>query len=122
MIPLKSAKPATKMVSGLRKSEQLGGELRFQANPQCPNIQAVDISGSLEFALNGREVIRAEVSAFNGRQIFNIRRWYRAQGGSIRPTPKGLDCAIRHLAAEAALLADTLARARSSGLTISVSK
>ena len=62
MIPLKSAKPATKMVSGLRKSEQLGGELRFQANPQCPNIQAVDISGSLEFALKGREVIRAEIT------------------------------------------------------------
>jgi Transcriptional Coactivator p15 (PC4) len=97
-------------------------KLRFQANPQCLSIQTVDISGPLEFALNGREVIRAEVSAFNGRQIFNVRRWYRAQGGSIRPTPKGLACAICHLAAEAALLADTLARARSSGLTISVSK
>ena len=122
MIPLKSAKPATKIVSGLRKSEQLGGELRFQANPQCSNIQAVDISGSLEFALNGREVTRAEVSAFNGRQIFNVRRWYRAQGGSIRPTLKGFACAIRHLEAAAALLADAPAPARSSGLTISVSK
>jgi hypothetical protein len=97
-------------------------ELRFQANPQCLSIQTVHICGPLEFALNGREVIRAEVTAFNGRQIFNVRRWYRAQGGSIRPTPKGLAYAIRHLAAEAALLADTLAQARSSGLTISVSK
>ena len=79
MIPLKSAKPATEMVSGLRKSEQLGGELGFQANPQCLSIQAVDVSGSLEFALNGREVIRAEISAFNSQQIFNVRRWYRAE-------------------------------------------
>jgi hypothetical protein len=122
VIPLKSAKPATEMVSGLRKSEQLGGELRFQANPQPPNIQAVGISGSLEFALNGREVIRAEISASNARQIFNVRRWYRAEEGSIRPTKKGLACAVRHLPAEAALLADALARARSSGLAISVSK
>jgi len=116
VIPLKSAKPATEMVSGLRKSEQLGGELRFQANPQCPNIQAAGISGSLEFALNGREVIRAEISTFNGRQIFNIRRWYRAEDGSIRPTKKGLACAIRHLPALVALLADALARARTAGL------
>jgi hypothetical protein len=116
VIPLKSAKPATEMVSGLRKSEQLGGELRFQANPQCPNIQAVEISGSLEFALNGRDVIRAEISAFSDRQTFKVRRWYRAHGGSIRPTPKGLACAIRHLPAEAALLADALERARTSGL------
>ena len=122
MIPLKSAKPATEMVSGLRKSEQLGGELRFQANAQCPSIQAVDISEPLEFVLNGREVIRAEISAFSSRQIFNVRRWYRAEDGSIRPTKKGLACAIRHLPAEAALLADTLAQARSSGLTVSVSK
>jgi hypothetical protein len=75
----KSAKPATEMVSGLRKPEQLGGELRFQANPQCPNIQAGEISGSLEFALHGLEVIRAEISAFNSQQIFNVWRWYRAE-------------------------------------------
>jgi Transcriptional Coactivator p15 (PC4) len=112
----KSAKPATEMVSGLRKSEQLGGELRFQANPQRLSIQAVDISAPLEFALNGREVIRAEISAFNGWQIFNVRRWYRAEDGSIWPTKKGLACAIRHLPALAALLADTLERARTSGL------
>ena len=116
MTTQKSAKPATEMVSGLRKSEQLGGEPRFQANPQFLSIQAVDISGPLEFALNGREVIRAEISAFNGRQNFNVRRWYRAEDGSIRPTKKGLACAIRRLPALAALLADALARARTSGL------
>src|SRR5262249_10833194 len=104
------------MVSGLRKSVQLGGEHRFQANPQCLSIQAVDISGPLEFALNAREVIRAEISAFNGRQIFNVRRWNRAENGSIWPTKKGFACAIRHLPALAALLADALARARTSGL------
>ena len=117
----KSAKPATEMVSGLRKPEQLGGELRFQANPQRLSIQAVDISGPMEFAMIGREMICAEISTFNVWQIFNVRRWYRAEDSTIRPTPKGLACAI-HLAAEAALLADTLARARSSGSTISVSK
>jgi hypothetical protein len=77
-MPLKSAKPATEMVSGLRKSEQLGGELRFQANPQRLSIQAVDISGPLEFALNGREVIRAEISVFNGRQSLKL-------GDGIKP-------------------------------------
>jgi hypothetical protein len=117
----KSAKPATEMVSGLRKSEQLGGELTFQANPQRLSIQAVDISGPMEFAMIGREMICAEISTFNVWQIFNVRRWYRAEDSTIRPTPKGLACAI-HLAAEAALLADTLARARSSRSTISVSK
>ena len=61
----KSAKPATEMVSGLRKSEQLGGELRFQANPQRLSIQAVDISGPMEFAMIGREMICAEISTFN---------------------------------------------------------
>jgi Transcriptional Coactivator p15 (PC4) len=112
----KSGNPVTGSVNGVRKSEQLGGELRFQANPQCLSIQAVDISEPLEFVLNGREVIRAEISAFNGRQIINVRRWYRAEDGSIRPTKKGLACAIRHLPALAALLADTLERARTSGL------
>jgi hypothetical protein len=110
------------MVSGLRKSEQLGGELRFQVNPERLSIQAVDISGQMELALIGREMICAEISAFNGRQIFNAWRGYRAEDRSIRPTPKGLACAIRHLPAEAALLADALARARGTGLTISVSK
>jgi hypothetical protein len=121
----KSENPATGSVNGVRSSEQLGGELSFQTNNQRLSFQAVDMSGPLEFALNGREVI----SAFNSPHILNVRRWYRAQGGSIRPTPKGLACAIRHLPAEAALLADTLARvadtlarAPSSGLTISVSK
>ena len=108
----KSENPATGSVNGVRSSEQLGGELRFQTNNQRLSFQA-----ALEFALNGREVI----SAFNSRHIFNVRRWYRAHGGSIRPTPK-FACAVRHLPAEAALLADALARARTSGLTISVSK
>jgi hypothetical protein len=114
----KSENPATGSVNGVRSSEQLGGELRFQTNNQRLSFQAVDMSGPPELALNGREVI----SAFNNRHIFNVRRWYRAHGGSIRPPPKGLACAVRHLPAEAALLVDALARARSSGLTISVSK
>ena len=121
MTAQKSENPATRSVNGVRKSEQLGGELGFQAKLQCLSIQAVDISAPLEFALTGREVIRAEISAFNGRQIFNVRRWYRAQGGSIRPT-KGLAWAIRHQPAGAALFADAPAWARSSGLMISVSK
>jgi hypothetical protein len=79
VILLKSAKPATEMVSGLRKSEQLSGELGSRDNPQCLSIQAVDVSGSLEFALNAREVIPAEISAFNSQKIFNVRRWYRAE-------------------------------------------
>jgi Transcriptional Coactivator p15 (PC4) len=112
----KSVNPAAGSANGVQNSEQLAGELKFQATPQLLSFQAVDTSGPLEFALNGREVIRAEISSFNGRQIFNVRRWCRAEDGSIRPTPKGLACAIRHLPALAALLADALARARTSGL------
>jgi hypothetical protein len=84
----KSENPATGSVNGVRSSEQLGGELSFQTNNQRLSFQAVDMSGPLDFALNGREGI----SAFNSRQIFNVRRRYRAHGGSIRPTPKA-----RHL-------------------------
>jgi hypothetical protein len=116
MTAQKSAKPATETVNGLRKSEQLGGELGSQANRTESNFQEQASAGALEFRLNAREVIRAEVSEFNGRQIFNIRRWFRADDGSMRPTAKGLACAVRHLPSLATLVEGALAQARAAGL------
>lgn len=69
-----------------------------------------------EFPLNGRDLVRAELSTFNGRQVVGLRKWYRPEEGDPRPTSKGLTVAIHHLPKLAALASEALARARADGL------
>jgi hypothetical protein len=109
-----SAKPATETVDGLRKSEQLASELGFKASSTQNTVQ--EQAHSLEFRLNAREVIRAAVSEFNGRENIDIRRWYRAENGEIRPTPKGLVSVIRHPPSLGDLITDALSQARADEL------
>ena len=44
-----------------------------------------------EFAKNNRgEVIRVRLSEFKGRELIDIRTWYRAEDGELRPSSKGI--------------------------------
>lgn len=69
-----------------------------------------------QFPLNSKDTIRVAIGEFEGHQIVNFRRWFRADDGADRPTKKGLAFAVRHLPAFATIVNDALARARADGL------
>src|SRR5271156_2000097 len=111
-----AAKAAHRLLGGgLREFDRRGGKIDSVAN-FLRHSKQVSEPNLVEFALNSREVIRAEIDEFNGRTIKNLRRWFRANDGRMRPTPKGLACAIRHLPALADLISEALLRARENGL------
>lgn len=39
---------------------------------------------------NQKEIIRVEVSEFNGKELINLRIWYHHFEGDYRPTQKGV--------------------------------
>lgn len=39
---------------------------------------------------NQKEIIRVEVSEFNGKELINLRIWYHHMDGDYRPTQKGV--------------------------------
>jgi len=61
----------------------------------------MDISSELnegaavaEFEKNKKEVVRVSVGAFHGRQIINIRVYYKAEDGQWRPGKQGLAVSV----------------------------
>lgn len=67
------------------------------------------------FPLNDKDTIRAELGDYNGTTVANFRKWFD-DDGTAKPTRKGIAFAVRHLPAFAALVNDTLTRARADGL------
>jgi hypothetical protein len=63
-----------------------------------------------EWPRNAREVIRIRLDTFNGHDIVDLRTWFRAEDGSLRPGRAGLTLSTRHLPA----LADALTKALAS--------
>ena len=54
------------------------------------------------------EVVRMTIGEFGGRRLINLRKWFEAENGSMRPGRSGMALGIKHLHR----LADGLAEAR----------
>lgn len=65
---------------------------------------------------NAREEIRIVLSEFNGHDLANIRIWFTADDGSMRPGNKGLAFKLDKLPAVIQALTDLEAEARRRGL------
>jgi hypothetical protein len=63
----------------------------------------------------GGEEIRLELSTFEGHNIVNLRTWFTAADGTMRPG-KGFACSARHLARLADVFDQALTKARDLGL------
>jgi hypothetical protein len=50
-----------------------------------------------EWAINRRERVRVSIEQFNGTWLINIRKWFEAEDGALRPGKHGIALGIRHL-------------------------
>ncbi|MCL5671230.1 MAG: transcriptional coactivator p15/PC4 family protein [Acidobacteria bacterium] len=50
-----------------------------------------------EFEKNSRESVRAVLKTWNGRELFDIRVFYRNDAGEMKPTQKGLCLSLEKL-------------------------
>src|SRR5258707_10568421 len=50
-----------------------------------------------QWPLNGDEVIRLRLSNYRGRNVVDLRVWYRTVNGHYAPGPRGLTVDVRHL-------------------------
>jgi hypothetical protein len=62
-----------------------------------------------EWAINRRERVRVSIEQFKGIPLINIRKWFEADDGALRPGKQGIALNIKHLPQ----LADALIKARS---------
>jgi hypothetical protein len=70
-----------------------------------------------EWLLNRRgELVRVLIDRFNGVWLVNIRKWYEAEDGAIRPGKQGIAFSVRHLPQLAEAVAKALSIARERGL------
>jgi transcriptional coactivator p15 (PC4) len=69
-----------------------------------------------EWLRNGHDVIRVTLDTFNGREIIDLRVWFRDSAGDWRPSRSGLTLGIRPLPTLVAALTEANARARILGL------
>ena len=63
-----------------------------------------------------REMIRVRLDVFNGRDVVDVRTWYRSAEGEMKPGRSGLTLSVRHLPALAQALTRALVKARELGL------
>ena len=61
------------------------------------------------------EVVRPELSTYEGRNILNLHIWRTDRGGIMRPG-MGFACSTKHLPKLAAVFAKAVARAKDLGL------
>lgn len=64
---------------------------------------------------NLREVVRVELSTFRGVELLNVRVWFDAGGGELRPGKSGLALRVEKLPELQAAIAKAIA-AKSAGL------
>ena len=68
---------------------ELQGVSRSEPKPSRPNFPIIIAEGDR----NAREVIRAALDQYNGRQTVNIRTWYR-DGDTLKPGKSALTLAV----------------------------
>lgn len=69
-----------------------------------------------EWSRNQREVIRVRLDTYNGRAIVDVRCWYTAADGELRPSKSGLTLGTHHLTKLAGAVAEALVTAKRVGL------
>ena len=84
----------------------------------APDPQVILVA---EWPLNRRERARITIDRFNGTWLFNARKWFEAEDGSIRPG-KGIALGLKHLAKLADATSEALAITRERGLLAAVSQ
>jgi hypothetical protein len=63
----------------------------MRRKPASPAAERQDPTSALyEFRKNAIEVVRANLSTFRGHELADLRVYYEADDGSLRPTKKGL--------------------------------
>jgi hypothetical protein len=65
-----------------------------------------------EFQANAREVARVSLETFNGSDLVQVRKWFRADDGKLHPGKRGIAVNVRHLPRLVELLTSALKKAR----------
>lgn len=69
-----------------------------------------------EWQLNRREHLRISIEQFNRIWLINIRKWFDADDGALRPGKHGIALGVKHLPQLADAITKALAAARTRGL------
>jgi len=69
-----------------------------------------------EWQLNRRECIRVSIEQFKGTWLINIRKWFDADDGTIRPSKDGIALRVKHLPQLSDAITRALATAIERGL------
>jgi hypothetical protein len=69
-----------------------------------------------EWPKNGRENIRVSLGKFQSNHTIDLRLWYSAEDGTMRPGNKGITVSVKHLPQLANALAEAERRAGELGL------
>jgi hypothetical protein len=70
-----------------------------------------------EWTINRRESVRVSVEQFKGIDLINIRKWFEAEDGSLRPGKAGIALNIKHLPQLTEAMTKALALASKHKLT-----
>ena len=50
-----------------------------------------------EWPIKRGEVVRGSIEKYNGVWLINLRKWYEAEDGELRPGKHGIALAVKHL-------------------------
>jgi hypothetical protein len=82
---------------------------------QAPTA-SIDATIIAEWQVSRRERVRVSIEQFDGTWLVNIRRWFEADDGSIRPGKRGIALGIKHLPQLAEATTKALGVSRQRGL------
>jgi hypothetical protein len=101
--------------NGSQNDDQLG-----QAINEANGTAAAPAQGNrtvvASWPRNGRETIQVALDRYQGRAVIDLRTWFAAEDGSLRPTRTGITLAVHHLPQLAVALRAALTAARERGL------
>jgi hypothetical protein len=69
-----------------------------------------------EWPLNSRERLRVTLEPFRGVWLFNLRKWFEADDGGLRPSKRGIAVSLKHLPQLAEAMSQAVSMARDHGL------
>jgi hypothetical protein len=69
-----------------------------------------------EWPINRRETARVSIELYKGAWLINLRKWFEAEDGELRPTRHGVAFGVRHLPKLADAINKCLSIARERGL------
>jgi hypothetical protein len=71
-----------------------------------------------EWQVNRGDRVRVSIEQFKGVDLINIRKWFEAEDGSLRPGKAGIALNVKHLPQLADAMVKALADARERGLVV----